>query len=64
MLVLSRKRQERVLISDNIVVTVLGIDRNRVRLGIEAPRETPVLREELRAENARPEAACAIRAPC
>jgi carbon storage regulator len=64
MLVLSRKRQERVLISDNIVVTVLGIDRNRVRLGIEAHRETPVLREELGAENARPEAACTIRAPC
>ena len=48
MLVLSRKRQESIRISDDIVVTVLEIQRNKVRLGIEAPKEIPVLRTELK----------------
>lgn len=48
MLVLSRKPMERLQIGDGIVVTVLQIRGNRVRLGIDAPKKTPVLRAELR----------------
>ena len=47
MLVLSRKQQESIRINDNIVVTVLEIQRNKVRIGIDAPKEIPVLRSEL-----------------
>ena len=47
MLVLSRKRQESIRISDDIVVTVLGIHGNKVQLGIEAPAEIPVHRTEV-----------------
>jgi carbon storage regulator len=48
MLVLSRKAKERIHIGNNVVVTVLDIQGKKVRLGIEAPQEIPVLREELR----------------
>ena len=47
MLVLSRKQTERIVINDNIVVTVLSVRGNTVRLGVEAPREVPVFRSEL-----------------
>lgn len=47
MLVLSRKPMERIHIGDNIVVTVVQIEGNRVRIGIEAPKEIHVLRSEL-----------------
>lgn len=47
MLVLSRKLGEKIVIGDNIVVTVVKIDRNQIRLGIEAPHEVPVYREEI-----------------
>ena len=47
MLVLSRKPDESVVISDNVVVTVLSIQGDKVRLGIEAPREMPVHRREV-----------------
>ena len=47
MLVLSRKATERVLLGDSIVVTVIRIAGDKVRLGIEAPRDVVVLREEL-----------------
>jgi carbon storage regulator len=47
MLVLSQKRQESIWICDDIVVTVLAIRGNKVRLGIEAPKEIHVLRTEL-----------------
>ena len=47
MLVLSRKLGEKIIIGDNIVVTVVKIDRNQIRLGIEAPQEVPVYREEI-----------------
>ena len=47
MLVLSRKLGERIVIGDRIVVTVVRLDRGHVRLGIEAPRETTVFREEI-----------------
>jgi carbon storage regulator len=48
MLVLSRKVGERIWIGDNISVTVVRITGGGVRLGIEAPAELPVIREELR----------------
>lgn len=48
MLVLSRKVGEKILIGDNISVTVVRITGGGVRLGIEAPTEMPVVREELK----------------
>ena len=47
MLVLSRKLMERIQIGESIVVTVLEIRGNRVRIGIDAPRDIGVLRTEL-----------------
>ena len=47
MLILSRKKLERIMISDEIEITVVSIDGNKVRLGITAPREVRVVREEL-----------------
>lgn len=47
MLVLSRKLNERIVIDGNIIVTVVKIDRKQVRIGIEAPGNIPVYREEL-----------------
>jgi carbon storage regulator CsrA len=49
MLVLSRKESESVIINENIIVTILRIAGGGVRIGIEAPREIPVRREELTA---------------
>ncbi len=48
MLVFERKIQEGFWIEDRIFVKVLGIGRRRVRLGIQAPSESKILREELR----------------
>ena len=42
MLVLTRKKNEKIVIADNIEVTILDLDRNRVRLGIQAPKEVKV----------------------
>jgi len=50
MLVLSRKLGEKIVIGDNIVVTVVKIDRNQIRIGIEAPQSVPVYREEIAPE--------------
>ncbi len=47
MLVLSRKLGEKIVIGDNIVVTVVKIDRNQIRIGIEAPTDILVYREEI-----------------
>jgi carbon storage regulator len=47
MLVLSRKTSQRIKIGDSIVITVVKIAGNVVRLGIEAPLETPIVRDEL-----------------
>ena len=49
MLVLSRMRNERIMIGDEITIMVVEIRGDTVRLGIEAPKETPVHREEVRA---------------
>ncbi len=48
MLVLSRKIGERILIGDNIAVTVVRITGNGVRIGIEAPLDMAVIRQELK----------------
>lgn len=47
MLVLSRKRSERILIGENIVVTVVEIRGEKVRLGVSAPPDIPIHREEV-----------------
>ena len=47
MLVLTRRVNERILIGDNVTVTVLEVRGDQVRLGIDAPRDVEVLREEL-----------------
>jgi carbon storage regulator len=47
MLVISRKVDESLLIGDSIVVTVLAIEGDRVKIGINAPRETIILRQEI-----------------
>ena len=47
MMVLSRKRDERIVIGDDVVITVVEIRGDRVRLGIEAPREVTVHRQEV-----------------
>ena len=49
MLVLSRKVGEKILIGDKISVTIVRISGGGVRLGIEAPPELAVIREELKA---------------
>ena len=61
MLVLSRREAERIRIGDSIIVTVVRVAGDKVRLGIEAPPDVIVLREELepfakrRAEEGPPE---------
>lgn len=50
MLVVSRKVGERILIGDKIAVTVVKVGSSGVRIGIEAPKELAVVREELAAQ--------------
>ncbi len=47
MLVLSRQRDESIFIGDNIKITIVDIRGDKVRLGIEAPTEIPVHRQEV-----------------
>ncbi len=47
MLVLSRHRDESIMIGDNIVITIVDIRGDKVRLGIEAPSDIPVHRQEV-----------------
>jgi carbon storage regulator len=47
MLVLSRKPGERIHIGDDIVITIVRIGPNNVRVGIEAPKDLNIVREEL-----------------
>ncbi len=54
MLVLTRKVGERIHIGTDIVVEVLDVRGRQIRIGIEAPRSVPVVREELTAEAAPP----------
>lgn len=54
MLVLSRKRNERIMVGDEIAITVVDIRGDKVRLGIEAPKMVPVHRSEVYAAIHRP----------
>lgn len=47
MLVLSRKKNESIIVDDNIVITVVEVRGDKVRLGIEAPKEIPIHRSEI-----------------
>ena len=50
MLVLTRNTGEALCIGDDILITVLGVRGNQVRIGIEAPKDIPVNREEIYAK--------------
>lgn len=52
MLVLTRKLGEKICIGDGICLTVVDIDRGKVRLGVEAPRNVPIFRQELLVDQA------------
>ena len=59
MLVLTRKLMEKIHIGDEICVTVVRIEGGQVRLGIDAPRSVPVLRDEIRSRTGpRPNPTC------
>jgi carbon storage regulator len=47
MLVLSRQRDESIIIGDNVVITIVDVRGDKVKLGIEAPKEIPVHRREV-----------------
>ena len=47
MLVLSRKKNESIIIRDDIVITVVDVRGDKVRLGIDAPKDVPVHRREV-----------------
>lgn len=55
MLVLSRHKDERILIGDDIVITIVEIGRNKVRVGVQAPRAVIVDREEYRKQKKKDE---------
>jgi carbon storage regulator len=42
MLIISRKRDEKIMIADEIEITILEVGRNRVRLGVKAPKHIPI----------------------
>ena len=60
MLVLTRKNNESIMIGDEIEIQVLSISRDKIRLGITAPKHVPVFRKEvyisIKAENSETEA--------
>lgn len=47
MLVLGRKSNESIIIGENITITILSVDGDRVKIGIDAPSEVSILRQEL-----------------
>ncbi len=47
MLVVTRKTEESVIIADNIEVTILEVSKDRVKLGISAPKDVKIIRNEL-----------------
>jgi carbon storage regulator len=63
MLVLSRKANQSIMIGSDIRVVVVGVDRDQVKLGIEAPRDVPVHRMEIFTEIHAADAALTSSAP-
>lgn len=60
MLVVTRKQDESLTISDNIEITVIEIGRDKVKIGINAPKEVKIIRSELKdARQTNEQAACA-----
>jgi carbon storage regulator len=53
MLVFTRAKDQQIVIDENIVITVIAVRGDRIRLGIEAPKEVPVYRSELPAASRR-----------
>lgn len=47
MLILTRRISESIIVGDDVKITVLGVKGNQVRLGIDAPKDLPVHREEI-----------------
>lgn len=47
MLIFSRKLDESIIINNNIKITIVSLEDNRVKIGIDAPREIPVHRTEI-----------------
>jgi len=47
MLILTRKLNESIYIGDDVTITIIGIDGDRVRVGIDAPKDLKILRSEL-----------------
>ncbi len=61
MLVVSRKTDESLIIADNIEITVLEISKDRVKIGVSAPRDIRIIRNELRdAQNTNKESSQAV----
>lgn len=63
MLVLSRKKNESIVINDDITIVVVDIRGDKVRLGVEAPKEIPVHRREVFEAIRRSQAEAAHKAP-
>jgi carbon storage regulator len=63
MLVLSRKKNESIVINDDITIVVVEIRGDKVRLGVEAPKEVPVHRREVFDAIRRNEATAAKQTP-
>ena len=47
MLILTRRINESIIIGNNVKITILGVNGNQVRIGIDAPKDVPVHREEI-----------------